>query len=330
MSTNLEKIGTIAIRPYSDPKQENMGLENYNYVVFPGTFQLESLAAIEQNGKARYLTGLNEFAPEVKGIKDTEKKKAVIAEIRKTVALLESERNFNHVKPEDADFWNKIEMFKPDNSAIWGKISLKLGNDDIYLKPKDNLDHLIIVKAIENGGFSMVASSFEEAKTKRLKWYLDKQIDTVAVKVGVTKLKNTALSLLQSLSEETPKKLFYIAKNLDKNSSQYTNKTLEGVVYDNLDRYINGLAFDKDLRRCAQSFIDFSNLSIEDLKLNCIIKDACFHRYIISKPDGMMYEASQNVMMGRSPSDLLEYLKNPTNQDMLDLLMEKVERLWAN
>jgi hypothetical protein len=70
-------------------------------------------------------------------------------------------------------------------------------------------------------------------------------------------------------------------------------------------------------------------MSIEDLKIKAIIKDASFYKYIIVKPDGMLHEASQNVMLGRNVSDILEYLKNPTNEDMLDLLMAKVEAVWS-
>jgi hypothetical protein len=34
-------------------------------------------------------------------------------------------------------------------------------------------------------------------------------------------------------------------------------------------------------------------------------------------------------MLGRNVSEILEYLKNPVNEDMLDLLMAKVEELWS-
>ena len=329
MSTKLENLGKVSIKAYTDPTLENMGLEKYNYVVFPNTFQVETLAAIEQNGKTRYLTGLNEFAPEIKQIKDPEKKKAIIKDIRETVAMLERERAFNHLDVEDKDFWSKVEMFTPDNADVWGKIFLKLGNDDQVLDPKENLDHLILVKAIESGGFSLVATSFEEAKRTKAKWYLDRQIESIATKTNVTKLRNKALAILQEMSEEEPRKLFYIAKNIDANSSQYTNRTLPDIIYDNMDKYIQGMAYDNDKKRCAKTFIDYSEMSIEDLKIKAIIKDASFYKYIIVKPDGMLHEASQNVMLGRNVSDILEYLKNPTNDDMLDLLMAKVEDIWS-
>ena len=56
--TQNSKTSKVRIKAYCDPTIENMGLESYNYVVFPNTFQVESLAAIEQNGKTVYLTGL--------------------------------------------------------------------------------------------------------------------------------------------------------------------------------------------------------------------------------------------------------------------------------
>jgi hypothetical protein len=325
----LENLGKVSIKVFTDPNQENMGLERYNYVVFPNTFQVETLAAIEQNGKQRYLTGLNEFAPEIKQIKDVDKRKAVIKDIRETIVLLEKERAFNFIDIEDKDFWNKVEMFKPGNSEIWSKIFLKLGNNEQFLNPKENLDDLIIVKAIENGGFSLVAASFEEAKITKKKWYLDRQIETFASKTTVTKIRNKALAILQDLCDNEPRKLFYIAKNVDANSSQYTDKTLADLIYENMDKYINGLGYDADKKRCATSFIELAKLSIENLKLKCIIKDACFYQFIITKPDGMMYETTQSIMLGRNISDVLEYIKNPINESVLDLLLTKVEETWT-
>ena len=322
-------VGKISIKPYTDPNAENMGLEKYNYVVFPNTFQVETLAAVEVNGKTRYLNGLNEFAPEIKAIKDPEKKEARIKNIREVVATLERERAFNHIKPEDEDFWSKVEMFQPDNSKIWGKVLLKLGNDSQQLDPKNNLDHLILLNAIENGGFSLVASSFEEAKRTKQKWYLDRQVDSISTKTGVTKLRNKALAIMQEVSEEEPRKLFYIAKNLNAKGVQYSNRTLADVIYNDMDIYINGLGYDNNKKRCANTFMEHAGMSIEDLKIKAIIKDAAFYKFIITKPDGMLHEASQNVMLGRNVSDVLEYLKNPANDDMLDILMAKVEQTWS-
>lgn len=325
----LSTLGKVSIKPFVDPTKENMGLELYNYVVFPNTYQVESLAAIEQNGKMRYLNGLNEFAPEIKMIKDPEKKEAVIKDIRETVAILERERAFNQIDPEDKDFWTKVQMFKPDNSEIWGNVTLRLGNDDMFLDPANNVDHLIIIKAIEGNGFSLVASSYEDCKRSNKKWYLDRQIDTMSTKISTTKLRNKALAILQQLFEEEPRKLFYIAKNIDPSSVQYTNKTLADVIYDNLDKFINGFAHEGDKKKCANVFLETAKMANDELKIKAVIKDASFYKYIAPKADGVLYETSQNIMLGRNNADVLEFLKNPVNEDVLDTLMAKVELLWS-
>ena len=83
------KDQTIAIRPYFNPSKENMGLEQYGLSLHDGVFHEESLACLEMNGVKRYVTGLNEFAPEVK-LLPKDKKKAKIKEIREVVAQLEA------------------------------------------------------------------------------------------------------------------------------------------------------------------------------------------------------------------------------------------------
>jgi len=65
------------------------------------------------------------------------------------------------------------------------------------------------------------------------------------------------------------------------------------------------------------------------LKLKAIIKDASFHKYIIVKADGVLYEETENIMLGRNSADVLEFLNNPLNEDILDKLMARVEALWA-
>ena len=47
-----------------------MGLEKYGLSLHDGVYHEEQLACIENNGIKRYVTGLNEFAPEIKLIKD--------------------------------------------------------------------------------------------------------------------------------------------------------------------------------------------------------------------------------------------------------------------
>ena len=103
------KKQNIAIRVYFDQLHENMGLENYAMSLFEGVIHEEELTCLELNGIKRYVTGLNEFAPEVKKL-PTDKRNAKIREIRKAVATLEADLAANIIDPDAPDFWNHVKI----------------------------------------------------------------------------------------------------------------------------------------------------------------------------------------------------------------------------
>ena len=72
------------------------------------------------------------------------------------------------------------------------------------------------------------------------KFYLDKEEETVMVRTEYKKMRNKALSELQKLFDKNSTKLFYIAKVVDINSTQYRKHTPNDVIYENMDMYING------------------------------------------------------------------------------------------
>jgi len=111
------KNKTIAIRPYFNPSKQNMGLENYNMSLHDGVYHEETLACLEMNGVKRYVTGLNEFAPEIKSLPSDERE-AKVKQIRKAVSDLEKELNSNVVDPEDKDFWNQLSNEELKHEAI--------------------------------------------------------------------------------------------------------------------------------------------------------------------------------------------------------------------
>jgi hypothetical protein len=95
-----------------------------------------------------------------------------------------------------------------------------------------------------------------------------------------------------------------------------------------MDKFIAGELVDKDKKRTAQRFLDIAALDMETLKIRAIIKDASFYKFISPKADGMIYEMQSQTMLGRTPSDIVEYLKNPLNESVLIDLTKKVERYW--
>ena len=323
------KKSKIAIKPYFDSKVDNMGLQNYGLALFDNVFHEEQIACLEINGIKRYVTGLNEFAPELLDY-STEEKEAKIKQIRMIVSQLERQLNSNVVDPNDSEFWNKIKLLRPDNSDFWDKIKLRCGNEPVFLDPERDPYDLIKLYAIENGGFSMIAKSLDGAKTmnKPPKFYLDRLEETASTNTEIKKLRNKAAAELQKLFDKNQNKLLYVAKVLDINSAQYKKSTPNDVVYDNMDKYISGELVDKDKRKTAQMFLDVSRLDMETLKLKAIVKDAIYYKIIATKADGFVYHLPSSVMMGRNSTDAVEFLKNPLNEQILIQVQTEVEKFW--
>ena len=322
------KQTAIAVRPFFDNSVSNMGLENYGLSLYDGVKHFEQLACLEQNGVVRYLTGLNEFAPEIKLLRG-EDKEARIKEIRTAIAELETELAANVLDIEDPQFWNKVKLLKPDNKDFWNRINIACGNEPVFLDPNDPYDRIKLF-AIEAGGFSIVAKSFDDARSRAVppKFYLDKQEQTVIARTEYKKMRNKALSELQKLFDKNSTKLFYVAKVVDGNSTQYRKSTPNDVMYENMDLYINGEGVESNKERAAKSFLEAVNLDMETLKIKSIVRDSVFFKYIINKADGYIYHAKTNALLGRNVSDVVEYLKNPLNEDVLTDLNKACEKFW--
>lgn len=331
------KTGPITIKPFFDPAVPNMGLEKYGLSLWDGTYHEEQLVLIDDGINRRYVNGLNESAPEIKNL-PKELRDAKVLEIRKTIAKLEKEVAHNKIPDEaihDIDdklpktFMEYVTKFHPDNDSIWGKVSLRCGNQPVFLDPEDP-DDLIKYYAIEAGGFPLVARSYEDAKSRATppKFYLDRYEETASTVTEIKKIKNRALTALQEMFDGQQVKLMYVAKVTDYNSAQYKKSTPIDIIYDNMDKYISGDGAEKSKKRAAQTFLDNSRQDLETLKLRAVIKDATFYKFIGLKSDGFIYHMKSSTNIGRNPSDVLEYLKNPLNDQILGAVLKEVERLW--
>lgn len=332
LTTMFNGAGKITIKPYVDRFKENMGLEDYGFAVFPGIYHEEQLAAIERNGIVRYITGLDEFAPEVQRLSDPEKKEAVIYNIRSIVAHLEKMLATNVIKIEDEDFWNKVKLLRPDNHQFWSTISIRVGNEPVHLSPMQDPYDLIKFIAIEAGGFDLIGKSYEDAMAQPVspKFFLDKEVHTVSARTSYKKLRNKAIGLLDDMSNKNHKKLLYVTKVLDQDSATYKLHTPVDVLYDVLDEYIAGEGTESNRSKAAEAFISTSKLDMETLKLKALVKDASFYRAISLKADGMLYHSKTSTMLGRNVSDVVEYLKNPLHEDILVKVMDEIEGYWNN
>ncbi len=141
-------------------------------------------------------------------------------------------------------------------------------------------------------------------------------------------MRNKALSELQKLYDKNSTKLFYVAKVVDANSSQYRKSTPLDIIYENMDKYISGEGAESNKERASRTFLDAVTLDMESLKIKSIVRDSVFFKYIINKPDGYIYHAKTNALLGRNVSDVIEHLKNPLNEDILKDLIATCEKYW--
>lgn len=325
------KSASISIRPFIEHSRENMGLEKYGMVLFEGAMYEEPVAYTESNGVRIYRTGLNEYAQEIENLPE-EEKEAKIKEIREIVADLERKMVSNVLNVKDKDFWSKVKHIRNDNTKLWDELIIRVGNDPIFLNPAKEWKDMLIYKAIEANGFTIVAPSLEHAKKNpsKYKFYLDKYEETISHRTEEKKLRNKALAELELLFNKNTNKLFYVAKIIDSNSPQYKKSTPNDVLYDNMDKYINGELLEKNKLKTAQHFLNTAELDVETLKLRALVKDASYQEMLRTKPDGYIYHMKTGVNMGRTPSECVEFLRNPLHEDILNEVLKAIEKHWNN
>lgn len=340
VQTVSNKKTKLAIRPFLPDQApiEDIGLWEAGEVLMPGAKQVDQIACLEgAAGVRRYVTGLNELAPEVLRLAEKERK-AKVRQIRTDIIYLEKILAANAISEDEktmnlptTEFMDKVMIVKPNNFDFWESrdLFLSLDNGAIFLDTVENAYHFIKLRAIEAGGYDLVAPSYSEAKKKgKYKWYLDRFEQTVADKTVLAKVKNKAIAELQKLSDNDNEKLRYVLKALLIDCSGYKPSTPNDSLYEDADAYINGRGEERAIKKAAQSFLDMTDKKIEDLKLLAIVKDANIYNFLITKGDGKIYHAKSSSMVGANVQEVVEYLKNPLNEKILLDLQTAVEAEW--
>ena len=67
---------------------------------------------------------------------------------------------------------------------------------------------------------------------------------------------------------------------------------------------------------------------MENIKIRALVKDAMFYRYISTKANGWIETLDGGIKLGKKPTEVLDYLKNPENEEVLLNLLSKVEQYW--
>ena len=323
---SFEKYGHISIKPVvRDDDANDIGLSLYDLNMFPNSIHTEASTTIMRNGKEVFKTGLDEYDPVLQNMQNKEKKKAIIKDIRYTVAYLEKMTNAIILDVEDDHFWESVQTFRPDNKAYWSKIELRLKSEDRRLNPTENIEDLVIFRVIEAGGFSIIAPSIEEARKhpNLYEFYLDKEYDTAKIEVSGIKLRNKALVEMEKLSRE---KTFFITKCLSKESYKIRRRTSDDTIVYTLNNIIMGIEGGKSASVTA--FLEAVKEPIEVLRTRAMIKDAIYAGKIVPKSNGMYYDLFTQSMLGKSLREVETFLLNPMNEDVLIAVETYVEEFW--
>lgn len=327
----MSTVSKVTIRPYFE-MVSNMGLEKHKQVLFDGAKHTIEMAAIEEGDGVRYITGIDPFAPYVQLESDKDKQDALIEEIKRVVIKAEAALASNVIKNDDPEWWNKVKKVKPNNISFWSSndMKLELTNEPETLEPSTKIKDLLIYLSIKAGGFPEIATSLTDARSRvrAPKFYLDELEESASIETEVLKLRDEAGAILRTLNNKNRSKFMYICKVVDANSTQYKASTPLDVMYLNMSKYLNGETIEKNKVKAARTFIEVGELDMETLKLRALVKDATFHKFLSLKGDGMIYDMGSNTAMGKNPTAVVEFLKNPLNEEILKGLLNKVESYW--
>lgn len=320
----------IVIKPYINAEDPiwNMGLERYGQVLFEGTMHEQQLRCTVLNGITRYITGLDEFADSVKRLPD-EERKAKVKMIRETVSALEREMYLNKLDPEDPDFWSKTK-FSPTSPEYWSTVNFVIGNEGKTFDPHDP-HQLIMIIAAEAGGFDDVAGSFEEAASspRPPKFYLERRKDARVQESKIKQLRDSAIFELFKVKMEEPQKLFWYAKNLLPIANQYKKTDPPDIWYNDLSSYIEGTGIEKDKKKSPVNFLNMIRRDMATIHIRAYILEAAFLKRIISKSDNRIYNKETGSMLGANLEEVVEFLKQPVNQNELDNIQAQIDPIWS-
>jgi len=352
------KYAKISIKPFLS-EDDNTGLKEYNMVVHEGIRHIDVIVCKSNNNQKTYLTGLNEFSKEVQTL-DKEERQARIKEIRKIIAKAENELAGNYqVTPADtlmgpkgeemaiedlpADFfYTKVTTFKSiitdtfdENGArvltFWDTFQLELDNEGLILDDGYIRD-ILIINAIEAGGFSLIAKDFETAKkeARYFKFYLDKRKDTAALKIAGGVLRDRAGAKLVHMYENDANKLFYITKLVSYDSDHFKmgkNATPHEALYQECSDYLAG-NLHVGMTDAAKQFLEYANMDMKDLIPRVMLQDGRAYKEIMIK-DGVWYYYSDMVALGKTDAECIEFLKNDLNSKTFDALQKKLHKKWS-
>lgn len=324
----LNKLGikknTAIISPHVDERDFNFNLEKQGMVIFPNSKHMVYVSSYYSGNKEIFITGLDENNPKILQLPYEERIEA-IRKIRLVASEIEK-YNYNHVDPDDPDFWFKVKHARSDNAEIWGDLNLVLTNENIMLDLL-SYDGFLKYWVALSGGFSEVAPSYEHIITgdKKYKYYLKdvERITMIAVNNVVTF--NRAIRKLDELyaSSSNHQKLFYISKYLTSEGFSFnsTNYSPDACMLA-LDKYVKGK--DPAVRNQDYAIKEFMDLTDKGnmylYAMNVVKGLITIGRIKFVDKTNNYFCLDNNMNVGRNIKEITEYFMIAENFDYLNTL----------
>ena len=115
---------------------------------------------------------------------------------------------------------------------------------------------------------------------------------------------------------------------VDYDSSQYTRATPVDILYEAMDAHINGDGAESSKTKAALEFTAIANDSMENLTLRTLLKDGTYYQFMTNDGAGYIIESETKIKLGKTNEEVLEFFKNPLNEEVLDRLFSQTERYW--
>jgi len=331
-------MSSLRIMPFIDKSIFNFGLERYNQNMVDGAEHKYPIAAYSYNGGYRYKTGLDPFAPELAGLPSKEYD-ATVKQIKADAIKLEKELGGANIKADDADWFDKLRFLNPvairDDKgnpilSFWESDAMvfKLSTKPINLDLKNPHDKLKVI-AIRAGGIPEIAPSYKDALLSNggIKFYLDDESVTINEKVTLGILRDEAGAKLHELYSKPNAKFFYITKMVDPNSVSYTKSTDKAVLYTTCHSFIEGELTEITKRQACERFLEYFNMSIEELTIRSLIRDGIYYKVFGENNNGI-YDKATQTQMGNNFDEVYQFLKSPANDAIYSDALNQVEEFW--
>lgn len=318
MSTLLEKdvkAITIEYLPTDDEKDKSKPL-TIGQGLLDNFHRSELLGYKTLYGVKRYLTGLDDVIVEHDPSLSDQDKKERISKIKGTVEKLER-------------FFGKGNL-DATNEKLWGEVKLVIDRKTTNLDLTDPKNE-ILFHCIKAGGFTEVAPSIEEAIEKRKKFYLIEPLEFVENRVAPRKIIGKAIATLVDIYEKKGfDDIFFLAKYLLPVDKAYVKKTPKSLMYEDLDKFINGELIRKSKMECARMFLDAVKKPKSHIIVYCLVKDAFeYFNFIYTNTSGELKNNETGGLYGTTIERAVDHLLTPAFEHELENIKYRVEKKWT-